>query len=136
MQRLIALSFSKIMQTRSYTVIVLASDSKRFAIYTEPTTGKLLQMHLTESEKLRPMTHDLIQLILKGFQGTLLRVVLNDLQENVYFAKLYLSQETSAGKRIIEIDARPSDAIALAILNQVPIFCVPEVLEKTLAIEE
>lgn len=136
MSPLIALTFNKILQSRSYTVIILAAESKRFAIYTEASVGKLLQMHLTESEKIRPMTHDLIQLILKGLDAKILKVVLSDIKENVYFAKLYLIQQSADETKILEIDARPSDAITLAILSQAPLYCTSEVLEKTLGIEE
>lgn len=147
---LIPLSFHKIIQARSYTVIVLASPTKKIAIYTEPATGKLLQMHLTDSEKIRPMTHDLIQMILRGLQAKVMRVVLHDLQENVYFAKLFLhqvyktennlqnatNQPNSIQESIVEIDSRPSDAIALAILSQANLFCTHEVHEKAIHIEE
>lgn len=150
---LIPLSFHKIIQARSYTVIVLASLSKKLAIYTETSTGKLLQMHITESEKIRPMTHDLIQMILGGLQAKVNRVVIYDLKDNIYYAKLYIQQKTNSFSTsnnslvehqdngeikeiIVEVDSRPSDAIALAILSQAPLFCTQEVHEKTLHIEE
>jgi bifunctional DNase/RNase len=148
---LIPLSFHKIIQARSYTVIILASPTKKIAIYTEAATGKLLQMHLTDSEKIRPMTHDLIRMILRGLQAKVMRVVIHDLQENVYFAKVFLQQKNrpetgEAGsseppqgflsETIVEIDSRPSDAIALAILSQAPLFCSHEVHEKALHIED
>lgn len=144
---LIPLSFHKIIQARSYTVIVLASPTKKFAIYTEPSTGKLLQMHMTDSEKTRPMTHDLIQMILRGLQAKVKRVVIYDLQDNVYLSKLFISQisssnsleekeESKSCETLIEADSRPSDAIALAILSQAPLFCTQEVHEKTPYLEE
>lgn len=135
-KELIQLSFDKIMQTRSYTVIVLASPEKRFAIYTDPNIGKTLQLYLTGTTKPRPLTHDLISSIFKGFDIRIKQIVINDLQDTIYFARLFLEQQIGQTKHIVEIDARPSDAIAFAIMNNVPVFCTREVLDKTLPIED
>jgi bifunctional DNase/RNase len=124
------------MQTRSYTVVVLAADSKRFAIYTDPAVGRTLQLYLTGIEKPRPLTHDLIQTILKGYDIKVTQVVINDLQDTVYYARLFLEQEVDGERRILEIDARPSDCIALALMNNVPVFCTKEVLERTVPVED
>jgi uncharacterized protein len=133
---LIPVSFNKIMQSRSYTVIVLSTDQKKFAIYTDSSIGKMLQLHLTESEKKRPMTHDLLNMILLGLNAEILKIVINDLQDTVYFAKLFIRQQLKGEMQILEIDARPSDCIALAILNETPLFCTQEVLDRTIAVEE
>ncbi|CCB86263.1 MULTISPECIES: bifunctional nuclease family protein [Parachlamydia] len=133
---LVPLSFDKIMQTRSYTVVILGSDQKKFAIYTDPTTGRNLQMYLTGLEKARPLTHDLIDSILQGLDVKILQVVITDLQDTVYFARLFLEQTIGNLRHILEIDARPSDCITLALMNNVPVYCTREVLEKTIAIEE
>ncbi|MBS4168526.1 bifunctional nuclease domain-containing protein [Parachlamydia sp. AcF125] len=133
---LIPLSFDKIMQTRSYTVVILGSGQKRFAIYTDPTTGRNLQMYLTGLEKSRPLTHDLIDSILQGLEVKILQVVITDLQDTVYFARLFLEQTVGELRHILEIDARPSDCLTLALMNNVPVYCTREVLEKTIAVEE
>lgn len=133
---LIPLSFDKIMQTRSYTVVILGSDQKRFAIYTDPTTGRNLQMYLTGLEKARPLTHDLIDSILQGLEVKILQVVITDLQDTVYFARLFLEQTVGNLRHILEIDARPSDCITLALMNNAPVYCTREVLEKTITVEE
>lgn len=133
---LVQLSFDKIMQTRSYTVIILAAREKRFAIYTEPAIGKTLQLYLTGGEKPRPLTHDLLSMIFKGYDVTIKQVVINDLIDTVYYARLFLEHSEGELKHILEIDARPSDCITLALMNNVPVFCTREVLEKTIHIEE
>jgi bifunctional DNase/RNase len=133
---LIQLSFDKIMQTRSYTVVVLGAREKRFAIYTDPSIGKMLQMYLTGVEKPRPLTHDLIDLIFKGMNVRIKQVVINDLQDTVYLARLFLEQEMGDYRHIIEIDARPSDCIILALMNNVPVYCTAEVLEKTIPVDD
>lgn len=124
------------MQTRSYTVVILGGEGKRFAIYTDPSIGRTLQMYLTGAEKTRPLTHDLIDSIFMGYDIRIKQVVINDIQDTIYFARLYLEQERSGLRHIIEIDARPSDCITLALMNDVPVYCTREVLDKTIPVEE
>lgn len=133
---LIQLTFEKIMQTRSYTVVILAAQGKRFAIYTDPSIGRALQMHLTGVEKIRPLTHDLIDSILKGCKIKIKQVIINDVQDTVYFARLYLEQQSGEMLHILEIDARPSDCITLALMNGVPVYCTKDVLERTVPLED
>ncbi len=137
LSELIQLSFDKIMQTRTYTVVILGARNKRFAIYTDPAIGRTLQMYLTGTEKIRPQTHDLISMMLEGLDVTIKQVVINDIQDTIYFARLFIEQEDMDGIRhIVEIDARPSDCITLALMNNVPVFCTKEVLDKAISIEE
>jgi bifunctional DNase/RNase len=133
---LVQLSFDKIMQTRTYTVIVFKARDKKFAIYVEPVVGKILQIHLTDIEKPRPLTHDLISSILKGLDVAVKQVVINDLQETTYYARIFLEQRRDPTRHIVEIDGRPSDFITLALMHNAPIYCTKEVLEKTIPVVE
>ncbi|MBB64195.1 MAG: hypothetical protein CMO81_03955 [Waddliaceae bacterium] len=133
---LVQVTFDKIMQTRSYTVVILGTKDKRFAIYTDPSIGRTLQMHLTGAEKPRPLTHDLINMIMKGMNIQVKQVVINDIQDTIYFARLFLEHETEEVKTIMEIDARPSDCITLALTNDVPVYCTKDVLAKTVPVED
>ena len=134
--QLIQLSFDKIMQTRAYTVIILGANNKRFAIYMEPSVGRNIQMFLTGIERPRPITHDLIDILLEGLEVRIKQVVINDVQDTTYFARLFLEQDLGDIRHIIEIDARPSDCITLALMNNVPVYCTKEVLDKTIAVED
>jgi len=136
LSELIQLSFDKIMQTRAYTVVVLGTRDKKFAIYADPSIGRTLQTYLTGAEKQRPLTHDLINSIFQGFEIRILQVVINDLQDTIYFARLFLEQDVNGMRHIVEIDARPSDCITLALMNNVPVYCTHDVLEKTIPLEE
>jgi bifunctional DNase/RNase len=81
----------------------------------------------TEMERIRmprPSTHDLLRDVIKELGARLTKVMVTDLQDNVFFATLYL--ETASGPK--QIDARPSDAIALALRWDAPIFATPEVI--------
>lgn len=133
---LIQLSFDKIMQTRTYTVVILSGKDKRFAIYTDPSIGRSLQLYLTGVEKPRPLTHDLMSMILKGFEIRIKQVVIVDLQDTVYFARLFLEMNMEEYRHIIEIDARPSDCITLALMANAPVYCTKEVLDKTVPVED
>lgn len=133
---LIPITFQKLMQSRSYTVIILGNEKKRFAIYVEPTVGKQIQLFLTEEPKQRPFTHDLLNTIFNGFEIKLLQVVIIEVEDTVYYARLFLEKQVGDERQILEIDARPSDCLILALINKAPIYCKKEVLEKAVAVEE
>lgn len=80
-----------------------------------------------ESVKLaRPMTHDLIKNALDMLDAKVISIVISDLKDNTYFAKIHLSHRDAE----ITIDSRPSDAIALALKVESPIFVASEVIQK------
>ncbi|NRA89793.1 MAG: bifunctional nuclease family protein [Simkaniaceae bacterium] len=133
---LIPLQFNKIMQSQNYTVFILGTDAKQFAIYTAPQVGNNLQMYLREQTKPRPYTYDLINSLLNGLDINILQVVISEVKDTVYFARLFVEQEVDGLRKILEIDARPSDCLTLALENDIPIFCTKEVLEKTIAVDE
>ena len=133
---LIPVTFNKIMQSRSYTVIILGTDKKRFAIYTDPTCGRNIQSYLTEEQRPRPLTHDLITSIFRGLNIKILQIVINNIEDTIYFARLFLEQQIGEEKMIIEIDARPSDCITLALKEKVPVFCRRDIFEKAVPVEE
>ena len=72
----------------------------------------------------RPLTHDLVASVVENMGGELQDVYINDLREHTYFAKLRVRQEGE----LIEVDCRPSDAIALAVTAKVPIYVAEDVL--------
>jgi bifunctional DNase/RNase len=78
----------------------------------------------------RPMTHDLLANVVRGLGGTLERVVISDLRDNTFFASLRFRRADGTES---EVDARPSDAIALAVHLAAPIFVEEKVIETVLA---
>lgn len=133
---LVPATFEKVMQSRSYTCVVLEAEEKKFAIYTDPMSGKAMQLYLSSTEKERPSTHDLMNQIFRGLEIKLKQVVINDLKDTIFFARLFLEQQMGDVLYIVEIDARPSDCITLALLHKVPVYCTREVLERTIRYEE
>lgn len=79
----------------------------------------------------RPMTHDLIRNILEGMKAKVNRIVINDLKDNTFYATIYIAQNNSE----VVIDSRPSDAIALALRVEAPIFVAKKVLDEAKSID-
>ena len=77
----------------------------------------------------RPMTHDLVENVIRGLDARLERIVVTDLKDRTFFAKLILRRN---GKSV-EVDSRPSDAIAVAVLMKVPIYVEERVLDDLTA---
>lgn len=75
----------------------------------------------------RPLTHDLLAEIVRALGGRLARVEIDDLRGSVFFAKLHIERE---GAENVVIDSRPSDALALALIEDVPIFVAEKVFAK------
>jgi bifunctional DNase/RNase len=75
----------------------------------------------------RPMTHDLLSGVIDSLGATIEKIVINDLRDHTFYAKIYLSMDG----RTVEIDSRPSDAIALGAASNTPIFVAEHVLEET-----
>ena len=75
----------------------------------------------------RPMTHDLLKNVLASLDTRVERVVINDLRDNTFFARIHLVQKDSS----LQVDSRPSDAIALALRSHAEIFVEELVLEKS-----
>ncbi len=132
---LVQVALRKVMQSSTYTAIVLVTPQKAFAIYTEPSVGKSIQTLLGRDTQRRPQTHDLIHHILGGLEAKIFQVVIHHVEEGAFFAKLFLEEDRYGLKNIVEIDVRPSDALILALVNNAPIFCTQEVLEKTVPLE-
>ena len=74
----------------------------------------------------RPMTHDLVRNLIHNLNARLDKVVINELKDDTFYATLWLNQ----GGEPVAVDARPSDAIALALRSDCPIYVTGEVLEK------
>jgi bifunctional DNase/RNase len=86
-------------------------------------------MTLNGVKKERPLTHDLIGHILLGLGAKLDYVVVNDASEGTFFARILLKMENELGKKIFEIDARPSDSTVLALQHKRPIYVANKVFE-------
>jgi len=113
--------------TRSPIVLLRdASDRRQLPIFIGQDQAKAIMMTLENQAPPRPLTHDLLVNILEAWDMTLERVVIHSLQDNTYFAILTLKN----GEIRKEIDSRPSDAIAVALRTNSPIWVMEEVVAE------
>ena len=75
----------------------------------------------------RPMTHDLLDSVIENLGVKIEKIVINDLRNHTFYAKIVLN----LNERIVEVDSRPSDAIALGVASNAPIYVAEHVFEKT-----
>ncbi len=109
--------------TNAGTAVFLGNEEKAFTIYIDQTIGAAIGLYLNEAEKERPLTHDLLSNVLTALGGKVERVIINDFKSGVYFGRLIISAENELQQRkIIEIDARSSDCMAMAALQKAPIY--------------
>ena len=126
----VVVSVKGVMPTSNGCAIFLGNDDKTFVIYVDPAIGNAINMTINQVKKERPLTHDLIGLILKGLETKIERVLINDVDEGTFFARIILQMANELGKKIIELDARPSDSIVLALQMKKPIHVSNKVLEN------
>jgi bifunctional DNase/RNase len=119
-----------ILPAPSGCAIFVGNEQKVFVIQVEHNMGAIIGMFLKDTPKERPLTHDLINNIFKGFNVTIERVVITELKNATYYARLVLKMDNELGKKLVEIDARPSDCLALATAQKKPIFVSTALFEQ------
>lgn len=108
-------------------VILREKDNERYlVIWIAPDLADAIAFRLQEVSVPRPLSHDLMLNLIQELGGDVKAVVINDLQEDTFFARIQVEQDG----RLVEIDSRPSDAIALAVRAGVPLYATPEVLDR------
>jgi len=123
MKNVIEVQVKAAIPTNGGCAVFLGTDEKVFVIYIDQMVGAAIMMFVQNLPIERPQTHDLFGHVLCALGAKVQRVVINDVQDGVYFGRLILSAENELiEKKIVEIDARPSDCIALAIQAEAPIY--------------
>lgn len=108
-------------------VLETVTDKKLLPIWIDVPEARAIAFELEHVKLPRPLTHDLIRNILQSLGATLQRVTITDLRNNTYFALLSLGTKGQD----LQIDSRPSDAIAIALRMKAPIFATAQVLAKS-----
>jgi len=110
------------------SIVVLKEEAtgKTLPIWVGLFEANAITMGIEHTWTPRPMTHDLIKNIIEGMNARVRRIVVNELRSNTFYAIIYLE----VNGRAVEIDSRPSDAIALALRVKAPIFVAEKVLES------
>ena len=118
-----------ITETQDYQLIELreVDGERKFPIVIGPYEAMAIERRLKGMPINRPQTHELLANTIEEMGGRLERIVISDLRDHTFFATLVVRQDS----QLIEIDSRPSDAIALGIATMVPIFVEEHVLDET-----
>lgn len=112
---------------RGFAVILYDDvNSKHLNIFVGPFEAQSIALELEKTHPPRPLTHDLLKNSINALSGRVIQVSIVSIRDNTYYATITLEQ--NSGK--IEIDARPSDAIALALRSQSPILVNPDLLNE------
>ena len=108
-------------------VILKEKNAQRYLpIWIGPAEAESIAIKLQDVSVPRPLTHDLLGDVIERLGGRIASILVSDLSNDTFYAKIVLEQNGSQ----VEIDSRPSDAIALAVRARVPIFAAESVLEK------
>jgi bifunctional DNase/RNase len=113
-------------KTQQNIVILRELEGERILpIWIGPSEAQAIRRILSEEPFPRPLTHDLMFLVVEGLKAKITRVVIADLRENTFFASVIVQRDAE----VLSIDARPSDSIALALRAKAPIFVNEKLLQ-------
>jgi bifunctional DNase/RNase len=119
-----------ILPANSGVALFVGNDEKVFVIQVEHNMGAVIGMALRGTPKDRPLTHDLIGHVFQGFGIAVERVVITELRNSTYFARLILKQENELGQKLVELDARPSDCLAIAAASRRPVYVARRLFDE------
>ena len=113
-------------------IVVLKDEEDKFflPIWVGIFEANAIALQLENVTTPRPMTHDLLRNMISELDGRVTRVVINDLRDSTFFAQIRVITSHGDEERTLELDARPSDAIALALRTEAPIFVAQSVLDQ------
>ena len=113
--------------------ILKNDDSDRYLpIWIGPCEADAITVELQDMEMARPLTHDILAKTITDLGGEISHVIIKDLRNDVFYAHIMIDQDGTQ----LEIDARPSDALALAVRAQVPIYVEEKVMDKASIVPE
>lgn len=111
--------------------VFLGNEEKTFVIYVDEAVGAAISMFMRGVSKERPLTHDLMASVLMAFGAKVDRIIINNVEGTVFFARIILSAENQLhARKVIELDARPSDSLAIALQQSAPIFVAKHVWDS------
>jgi uncharacterized protein len=118
--------------TQSYVLVLQEKGGTRLLpIWIGQPEAESIVMQIHSIKRVRPLTHDLCKNLILGLGGSLRRVQITRVEKNTYYAELHINR----GENVVQIDARPSDSIAIALRLAAPIFAAESLL-STIEVEE
>lgn len=112
------------------TALFLCCDNKAILVQTEAAFYEKAINAMQQKATPRPLTYELLANICRGFEAHLELIAINDFRDSVFYARMLFVMENELGRKALEIDARPSDAVLQALLVRAKIFIEPKVYEK------
>lgn len=120
-----------VLPTPGGCALFLGNEEKVFVIYMDPLVGNAISQLVHGTPRERPLTHDLMGMLLTALGAKVERVVINDLKGATYYGRLIVSVENELQqKKLIELDARPSDCLAMAAQQKAPVYISRRVWEE------
>jgi bifunctional DNase/RNase len=120
-----------VLPTSGGCAVFIGNNDKVFIIYVDQTVGGAITMFMRQITKERPLTHDLIGHLMTALGAKVERVIINDLKNATYYARVIIRVENELHqKKIIELDGRPSDCIAMATQQKAPIYVSQDVWDE------
>lgn len=111
--------------------VFIGNPDKTFVIYVDESVGTAISMFMRGIAKDRPLTHDLLGSVLLAFGAKVERVIINHVEGSVFHARMIVSASNELHQRkVIELDARPSDSIAMAVQQSAPLFVAQKVWDS------
>jgi bifunctional DNase/RNase len=130
-RQVVPVQIRAILPYNSGRALFVGNDDKVFVVYVDEAVGKAIAMFLNGESKERPLTHDLMGHLMAALGAKVERVVINDLKSETYFARIIVGCENELhAKKLVELDGRPSDCIAMALQQRAPIFVAREVWDE------
>jgi bifunctional DNase/RNase len=115
-------------KTKSHVVLLRELNGNRvLPIWIGPAEASAIALEIAGKKFQRPLTHDLLATIVKGLKATVSKIIISDLRDNTFYANIVLEREKD--NEIVNVDARPSDSIALALRTHSPIYLSETLLE-------
>ena len=112
-----------VVPTPNGSALFLGNDEKVFVIYMDPLVGNAISLLIHGGVRERPLTHDLMGLLLTALGAKVERVIINDLKGSTYYGRMIVTVENELQQRkVIELDARPSDCLAMAAQQKAPVY--------------
>lgn len=120
-----------LLPTPAGCAVFLSDGQKVIVFYIDPAIGASINAVLSETSSLRPLSHDLFSQVLEAFGAEVLHATIVRYEGEVFYARLVIKAENEImEKKIVELDARPSDCLALALRDEAPVFVVQEVWDS------
>jgi uncharacterized protein len=115
------------LMTQNRMVVLREVKGERFLpIWIGPSEADAITLQMQGTDVPRPLTHDLLKNVIDALDGEVLHIIINGLEKSTYYARIVIDNDGDT----LEIDSRPSDAIALAVRVSAPLYIADEVMEQ------